>query len=87
MIVFLPIGLRRKRRRRWLSEGRLIRKVINMDIDDTRKACKRLGVKFAEANDRIYNEPPSMSFISRKHKGKGGLVTKACGPDPIYKRG
>ena len=51
-----------------------------MDIEDTRKACKRLGVKFAEANDRIYNEPPSMSFISRKHKGKGGLVTKACGP-------
>ena len=51
-----------------------------MDIEDTRKACKRLGVKFAEANDRIYNEPPSMSFISRKHSDEGGLVTKACGP-------
>ena len=48
-----------------------------MEIEDTRKACKRLGVKFAEANDRIYNEPPSMSFISRKHAGEGGLVTKA----------
>ena len=37
-----------------------------MDIEDTRKACKRLGVGFAEANHRIYNEPPSMSFIKFK---------------------
>ena len=60
-----------------------------MNIEDTRKACKRLGVGFAEANDRIYNEPPSMSFIKLKI-GKSGDCYDSTGrskatPAPIGK--
>ena len=34
-----------------------------MDIEYTRKVCKRLGVKFAEKNHRIYNDPPVIKFV------------------------